>query len=133
MAKQAINPDSLFDSLQYGFSQIVISQGRRQVHISGQVAWDANGDLVGGDDLRAQTFAAFRNLDTAIQAAGGTLRDIVSLRIYIVERVMAQSAPVSEALRTFFPDDPPASTWIGVRTLAREAFLIEIEALAVLD
>ncbi|NLX08842.1 MAG: RidA family protein [Chloroflexi bacterium] len=133
MAKQAINPDSLFDSLQFGFSQIVISQGRRQVHISGQVAWDANGDLVGGDDLRAQTFEAFRNLDTAIRAAGGTLRDIVSLRIYIVERVMAQSAPVSEALRTFFPDDPPASTWIGVRTLAREAFLIEIEALAVLD
>ena len=133
MTKHAINPDTLFDSLQYGFSQIVVSQGRRQVHISGQVAWDANGDLVGGDDLHAQTFEAFRNLEKAIRAAGGTLKDIVSLRIYIVERVMAQSAPVSEALQAFFPDDPPASTWIGVRTLAREAFLIEIEALAVLD
>lgn len=101
--------------------------------ISGQVGWDADQQIVGPGDLGVQTKRAFRNLDIAIQSVGGTLDDILSLRIYIVASVMDDTAPIREALHTFFPSSPPTATWIGVPRLANESFLIEIEALAVLD
>lgn len=133
MPKETINPDSLFNSLQYGFSQIVVSQGAKTVYLSGQVAWDEKGEIIGKGDLRTQTDAAFRNLERALSEAGAALKDVVSLRIYIVQSVMPQSKPVSEALKQFFPDSPPASTWIGVQGLANEDFLIEVEAVAVIE
>jgi enamine deaminase RidA (YjgF/YER057c/UK114 family) len=133
MSKHVINPPELFNSLQYGFSQIVVSTGTRQVHISGQVAWDANEQIVGKGDLAAQTIQSFKNLDLAMQKAGGTLADIISLRIYISESVINETRPVREGLHQFFPDNPPASTWIGVPSLANDEFLIEIEAFAVLE
>ena len=131
MAKQALNPKTLFNSLQYGFSQIVVAEGTCTVHFSGQVAWDENQNIVGENDLRAQVWQSLRNVETAVTAAGATLNDIVTLRIYIVQSWMDQTAPVSEGLKEFFPENPPATTWIGVYGLARPEFLIEIEGTAV--
>jgi len=75
-----------------------------------------------------------RNLETAIEAAGGTLKDVVALRIYIVNYQAESATAVGTALREFFSTkNPPASTWIGVSALAVQKFLIEIEATAVLD
>jgi enamine deaminase RidA (YjgF/YER057c/UK114 family) len=130
MPKQVINPPELFNSVQYGFSQIAIGEGRRLVTISGQVGWDENERIV-GDDLRSQTMKAFSNLQIAISAAGGGMDDILSLRIYIVASVMDQSAAVGEALRSYFPSDPPTTNWIGVACLSDAEFLVEVEALAV--
>jgi 2-iminobutanoate/2-iminopropanoate deaminase len=132
--KEYINPPELFPSLPYGFSQIVASQGGRTVYLSGQVAWDEKQRIVGAGDLRAQTWQTFKNLETAMHAAGGNLSDIVSLRIYIVEEQMEESRHISEALRSFFAaEETPATTWIGVRSLANKDFLIEIEAVAVIE
>lgn len=133
MAKQALNPKTLFNSLQYGFSQIVVAQGQRTVYFSGQVAWDEHENIVGANDLRAQVWQSLRNVETAVTTARATLNDIVALRIYIVQSWMDQTAPVSEGLKEFFPENPPATTWIGVYELARPEFLIEIEGTAVLD
>ena len=134
MPKQHLNPDSLFPSLQYGFSQVVVTQGGRTVYLSGQTAWDANRQIVGGTDLGEQTRRALRNVQTAVEAAGGTLADVVSLRLYIVNPRPGDAEPVGAALREFFPGDkPPASTWLGVTALAVTDFLIEIEAIAVID
>ncbi|MCC6606298.1 MAG: RidA family protein [Anaerolineae bacterium] len=133
MAKQALNPKTLFNSLQYGFSQIVVAQSQRTVYFSGQVAWDEHENIVGANDLRAQVWQSLRNVKTAVTTAGATLNDIVTLRIYIVQSWMDQTAPVSEGLKEFFPENPPATTWIGVYGLARPEFLIEIEGTAVLD
>ena len=134
MSNQHINPDSLFPSLPHGFYQIVAASGRKLVFISGQTAWDARKNIVGGDNLLEQTRRALRNIKTAIEAAGGNLNDIVSLRIYVVN-YQAESGPaIGSALREFFSqENPPASTWIGVSALAAPEFLIEIEATAVLD
>lgn len=133
MAKTSLNPDSLFPSRQYGFSQIVVAEGRRTVYWSGQVAWDENQNIVGENDLRAQVWQSLRNVATAVTTAGSTLNDIVSLRIYIRHDWMDKTAPVSEGLKAFFPGgNPPAATWIGVQSLARPEFLIEIEGTAVL-
>ena len=134
MAKEYINPPELFPSLQYGFSQVVSSPAGRLVFLSGQVAWDREQRIVGPGDLRAQTWQALRNVETAVAAAGGGLTDVVSLRIYILEEKLAESGVITEALKAFFPEEQvPATTWIGVRALANEAFLIEVEAIAIVE
>ncbi len=134
MPKEYINPNSLFPSLPHGFCQIVIASGKKMVFISGQTAWDARKNIVGGDSVLEQARQAFRNLEKAMETAGGTLRDIVALRIYVVDYQAESGTAVGTALREFFsPENPPASTWIGVSVLADPEFLIEIEATAVLD
>ena len=134
MPKEYINPDSLFPSLPHGFSQAVMASGRKMVFISGQTAWDKRKNVVGGDNLLEQTREALRNVKTAIEASGGALNDLVSLRIYIVNYQAESARAVGSALREFFSSqNPPASTWIGVSALADPEFLIEIEATAVLD
>lgn len=134
MPKEYINPKELFPSLQYGFSQIVTSTGSKTVYLSGQVGWNESQEIVGPNDLRAQTWQTFKNIETAMKAAGGTLADVVSMRIYIVETHLAESHHVKEGLQAFFPEtQAPATTWIGVKALANEEFLIEIEAIGVLE
>jgi 2-iminobutanoate/2-iminopropanoate deaminase len=104
VSKEYINPKELFPSVQYGFSQIVTSQGQgKMVFWSGQVGWNEQQEIVGRDDLRAQTWQAFRNIETAIKAVGGILTDIVSMRIYIVEEKLEESHHIKEALKEFFP------------------------------
>ncbi|MBI1764685.1 MAG: RidA family protein [Acidobacteria bacterium] len=134
MSKQHLNPATLFPSLPSGFSQAVVTTPGRIVFLSGQTAWDANKQIVGGNDLGAQTRQALQNVRLGVEAAGGALADVVSLRLYIVNPQPGDTGQVGEALREFFPTDkPPASTWIGVTSLAVPEFLVEIEAIAVLD
>ena len=104
------------------------------VFISGQTAWNERENIVGGDSVLEQARQAFRNLEKAIEAAGGTLKDIVALRIYVVDYQAECGTAVGAILReTFSPQNPPASTWIGVSALADPEFLIEIEATAALE
>src|ERR1051326_6666188 len=134
MPKEHISPDTLFSSLPNGFSQVVVASGKKMVFISGQTAWDAQKNIVGGNNLLEQAKQALRNLATAMKAAGGAINDVVALRIYIVNYQADSASAVSSALREYFsPENPPASTWIGVSALAVPEFLIEIEATAVLD
>jgi len=134
MPKEYINPNNLFQSLPYGFSQVVVATGKRMVFISGQTAWDEGKNIVGRDRVLEQARQAFRNLEKAMETAGGTLKDIVALRIYVVDYQAECGTAVGTALREVFSSqNPPASTWIGVSALADPEFLIEIEATAVLD
>ena len=134
MPKEYLNPDSLFPSLELGFSQIVVASGRKTVYLSGQTAWDANKQIVGRNNLAAQAKQTLRNVQTAVEAAGGRLSDVVALRIYIVDYQPEKADAIGNALREFFPiESRPASTWIGVQCLAVPDFLIEIEATAVLE
>ena len=104
------------------------------VFISGQTAWDGRKKIVGEENLLEQTRQALRNVAVAMEAAGGTLEDVVALRIYIVNYQAESAGAVGSVLREFFSaSNPPASTWIGVSALAVPEFLIEIEAAAVLD
>jgi enamine deaminase RidA (YjgF/YER057c/UK114 family) len=83
---------------------------------------------------KEQARQALRNVQAAVEAVGGTLADVVALRIYIVNYRPEQADAVGGALREFFPkEERPASTWIGVSALAVSDFLIEIEATAVLE
>ena len=134
MPKEYINPPSLFRSRDHGFSQAVAASGTRTLYVSGQTAWDANKQLVGGADLADQARQAFRNVRTVVEASGGTIGDVVSLRIYVVDYRPEKAETVGNALRESFRGSAkPATTWIGVVSLADPGFLIEIEAIAVLE
>ena len=133
MPRLSKNPQKLFNSLQYGFSQITMAEGRRIVTFSGQVGWNEKGENIDAGDLGAQAMQAFSNLKIAVEATGGALNDVLSLRMYIVAEYMPVWAPAREAMRATFPhDNPPTLTLIGVSCLATPDMLIEIEALAVL-
>ena len=133
MPKEYVNPPSLFPSQDNGFSQAVAASGTRTLYVSGQTAWDANRQLV-GTGLADQAKQALRNVQTAVEASGGTVDDVVSLRIYIVDYRPEKAEAVGSALRDCFSGrGKPATTWIGVGSLADPGFLIEIEATAVLD
>src|SRR6476659_8101396 len=103
MPKEYVNPNSIFPSVQHGFSQAVVASGKKMVFISGQTAWDIRKKIVGGDNLLGQARQALRNVQAVIEATGGTLKDIVSLRIYIVNYQPENAEAVSIALREFFP------------------------------
>jgi enamine deaminase RidA (YjgF/YER057c/UK114 family) len=134
VTKEYINPPALFRSQDHGFSQAVAASGKRTLYLSGQTAWDARKQLVGGVDLAAQARQALLNVRTAVEAAGGTIEDVVSLRIYIVDYKPAKAEAVGNALRMCFPGPAkPATTWVGVASLADPGFLIEVEATAVID
>ena len=134
MTRRPINPPSVFRSLEHGFSQAVVASGKRTLYVSGQTGWDAEKRLVGGADLEAQALQALANLQAIVEAAGGTLADVVALRIYVVDYRPEKAPAVAGALRRFFTGEvKPASTWIGVAALADPAFLIEVEATAVFD
>lgn len=134
MPKEHINPQTLFPSLPNGFSQIVTARGGKTVYISGQTAWDAEKRIVGGHRLGEQARQALRNLQTAVEAAGGTIDDVVALRIYVVGYKPEDADAIGCALREFFSAErPPASTWLGISSLAVADFLIEIEATAVIE
>jgi enamine deaminase RidA (YjgF/YER057c/UK114 family) len=134
MPKEYINPPSLFRSQDHGFSQAVAASGTRTLYVSGQTAWDAGKRLVGGIDLANQARQAFRNVQTVVEASGGTINDVVSLRLYVVDYTPEKAEAVGNALREFFGGPAkPATTWIGIVSLADPAFLIEVEATAVLE
>jgi enamine deaminase RidA (YjgF/YER057c/UK114 family) len=126
------NPDELFNSVQYGFSQAVAASGTRIIAISGQVAWNAGQELIGRGDLHLETMKALENLQIALRSVRAELSDVIALRLYIVDYKREESEGISRALKAYFAEgEAPTATWIGVTCLANPDFRIEIEATAV--
>lgn len=116
------------------FSQVVAASGRRTIYTAGQVSIDERGALVGPGDLAAQTAQVMRNVGLALAAAGAGYADIVKITTYVVNYRPEDRAVIGKARAPFFADaTPPASTLVGVAALALPEWLVEIEAVAVLD
>ena len=127
-----IRPDGLANNPAY--TQVVASRGARTIHVSGQVAIDAAGELVGPGDLAAQTEQVMVNLRTALEAAGVSFGDVVKIVVYVVDYQPEHRAVIGEVRgRYLSAANPPASTLVGVTALAAPEYLIEIEAVAVGD
>ncbi|GLZ11929.1 enamine deaminase RidA [Actinomadura sp. NBRC 104425] len=125
----AINPPTLAPGPGYSHVISVDTPGRLVV-ISGQIALDADGALVGPGDLRAQTRQVFTNLHTALTAAGADWRHVIKLGYFL--RDASQVAVVREVRNEMLPPGiAPASTLVEVSRLVRDDLLIEVEALAV--
>jgi reactive intermediate/imine deaminase len=124
-----INPEAVHHPT--GYTHIVEVTAGRPVYISGQVALDPTGALVGPGDIRAQARQVFDNLQAALQAVGAGFEHVVKLTYYLVD---ATQLPVVREIRDQYVNtqQPPASTAVEVQRLVRDDLLIEVEAVAVI-
>jgi enamine deaminase RidA (YjgF/YER057c/UK114 family) len=115
-----------------GYSHAVEITAGKMIYISGQVALDVSGNIVGQGDYRAQIQQVFRNLKAALEAAGASFQNVVKLNYYIVDTVAASEFFAYREVRDQYVDtaNPPAATVVVIRRLFRPEFLIEIEAVA---
>jgi 2-iminobutanoate/2-iminopropanoate deaminase len=126
--RDTLNPPELFDSLQYGFSQAVaVREEAIRLVLSGQVATDQQ-ERTTRTDLAGQLEVTFDNIERLLSAAGAGLEAVTMLRIYLIEDVKDELHAVATELRRRFPYRPPASSWVLVAGLAREDWLVEVEA-----
>jgi enamine deaminase RidA (YjgF/YER057c/UK114 family) len=95
--------------------------------VSGAVAWDEHGRVVGKGDVRAQARQAFENLKKVYAQAGATLNDIVKLNVYLTDR--SQRLTLVEVRREYLSHQPPSTT-VVVAGLVEEDLLVEIDAIA---
>jgi enamine deaminase RidA (YjgF/YER057c/UK114 family) len=114
-----------------GYSHAVVATGRL-VAIAGQVAMDEQGELVGEGDAAAQAERVFENLRLALAAAGASFADVVKFGVFTTD---ISILPAVREVRDRYVDtaNPPASTAVQVGALFRPGYLLEIEALAVVD
>jgi enamine deaminase RidA (YjgF/YER057c/UK114 family) len=134
MPVDVLNPDGLPKPDVY--RQVAIATGSRMVFLAGQVARDADGAPVGAGDLAAQVEQAFRNVATALDAAGGTFDDVAKLTVYVVdwapEKMAALGEGIGRASAALGIEAVRPVTLIGVAALAEPDLLVEVEATAVL-
>lgn len=128
------NPDTMFKPTA-GYSQVAEVKSGKLVYVAGQVPIDKEGELVAKDDFLGQAEQVFKNLQAAVEAAGGTCADIVKLNYYCVESVDPSLTIGIFAVRDRFVNvaEPPTSTFVVVKRLVRPEWLIEIEAVAVIN
>jgi 2-iminobutanoate/2-iminopropanoate deaminase len=106
------------------YSPAVVTTGTRLVHISGQVALNERGELVGAGDVEAQAIQALTNMKALVEAAGGTIKDIARIAFFVLDR--SHFAGVIAARRRLFSSPYPASTGLIVSGLLRQEWLAEI-------
>jgi enamine deaminase RidA (YjgF/YER057c/UK114 family) len=127
-----VEPDGLLHNST--FSQVAISSGSRTVYTSGQVAIDEDGNTVGIGDLAEQTRQAMSNLKLALEAAGASFKDVVKMTNFVAGYHPDQREVITGTKEPFYEGlTPPTSALIGVQALAKADWLIEIEAVAVLN
>ena len=131
--RTVIQPDTLFDSSQYNFSQVITAPASGTlVFLAGQAAMDLEGNPTGGS-YADQARQSLENVRLGLEAAGGTIADIVSIRVYVVDHTVELIGEIMPVFVEFFGDvAPPANTWIGVQALALPELKVEIEAHAVI-
>jgi enamine deaminase RidA (YjgF/YER057c/UK114 family) len=131
MKIERINSNSLYDSVPYGFSHATLHKETGLVHLAGQVAWDANCNMVGAGDVALQARQALANIRLVLAAVGCGPEDVVQLRTFVVNHSPDKLGPILQEIGAFYGNAIPApNTFLGVATLALPDFLVEIEAVA---
>ena len=113
-----------------GYSQVVEVRGGRTLYISGQIALDSSGQVVGSGDFTAQIRQVFANLKARLDEAGASFNDVVKLNFYLTD---ASDIQILRDVRDSYVnrEQPPASTLVIVKQLLRPELLIEVDAIAV--
>ncbi|MCC7107171.1 MAG: RidA family protein [Chloroflexi bacterium] len=101
------------------------------VYIAGQTSQDANGQVVGAGDFAAQATQVFENIKTALESVGANFSNLVRIMTYITDPRYRD--PLNEVRTKYLTSDLPTSTLLVVTGLANPAYLIEIDAIAVLE
>jgi enamine deaminase RidA (YjgF/YER057c/UK114 family) len=131
MAVELLNPDGLPTPESY--THVVTGIGGRLIFVAGQVAHDADGNLVGPGDLAAQARQSFANVGHCLAAAGARPEQVAKITIYVVGHRPEYLPHISAARIAIFGDHKPADTLLGVERLAEPGHLIEVDAIAIVD
>ena len=126
--KRVIAPKNLHRP--FGYAHAI--QIDKTLYISGQIPLDLDMNVVGKNDIAAQTEQVYGNLKSILEDVGGTMTNIVMLNIYCTD-LEAFDRHTRDLRKKYFGDYYPAITAVEVKRLYRPDFMIEVEAIAVLD
>ena len=126
---QLLRPSSLVQSPVFNHVA-VIPPGATQIHVGGQNAIDAEGNLIGADDVVAQVEQTMTNLRTALEAADATMADVVAMTVILADGVDLQAAYGTAARHLVAGDRAPLVTAAIVSGLAVPGVLVEVAAIA---
>ena len=126
--KRVIAPNNLHRP--FGYAHAI--QIDKTLYISGQIPLDMELNSVGQNDIAAQTEQVYGNLQKVLEGAGGTMKNIVMLNIYCTD-LEALDKHTRNVRKKYFGDYYPATTAVEVKRLYRPEYMIEVEAIAVLD
>jgi 2-iminobutanoate/2-iminopropanoate deaminase len=127
-------PDTVYALIMDGkamFPTAVSVEGKRMIFVSGQLAWDKDGNTVGKGDMRAQFEQVGTNLKNALEAAGASLEDVVKAVTYVTD--MDAFFECVDIRQKYFGPGWPTSTTFEVSRLAHPDMMIEIDMIAVVD
>lgn len=134
MSRRPVPTPELFRHVRNGtllYHHVIEARGGRTIYIAGQLARDREGRLVGKGDMGAQIRQVCENLRLALAAAGAEVRHLVKTSTYVTD--IEEFFKFIDVRNAFFGDDPPVSTTVEVRRLAGPDFLVEIDAIAVVE
>lgn len=114
-----------------GYTHVVEVTGGRTLYVSGQVALDQAGNLVGKGDFGAQVRQVFANLEAALASSGATFDDVVKITVFMTD--VSEIQVFREERNRHFTKELPASTLVEVAHLARPELMLEVEAVAVVE
>jgi len=127
MPKKVLQPKSLKFQPRPTFPYSPGARGGNMVFTAGQVAWDKTGNLIGINDVRAQTVQTLTNVEAVLKEGGAELSDVVKCNVYLKD--MKDFQIMNEEFAKLFPDNPPARTTVQT-PMAEPEMLVEIEAIA---
>jgi enamine deaminase RidA (YjgF/YER057c/UK114 family) len=128
LSKQYLNPETM--SRPTGYSHVV--KVGNTVYIAGQVSAGPDGSVVGKGDAEAQARQIWRNIEAAVKSVGGTLQNVVKTTTYVTN--IQHAAGVRKVREELFQgSNPPTSTLLVITGLASPDYMVEIEAIAVVD
>ena len=133
--REKIQPEGLHVVIRAGqpaYTHVVTVSGTgKMIFVAGQLARDANGNLIGKGDMRAQIQQVGENIKTCLEAAGATLADIVKTNTYVTD--YEEFAKHPDMRMRYFGPATPTSTTVQISRLADPDAMVEIEAIAVVD
>ena len=131
MTLECINPDGI--STPQTYSHVIIATGSRMVFVAGQVPEDGQGNLVGPGDMTAQARQVFANIGRALAAAGAEPRQVTKLTIFVANYRREHLAMIEAGRVALFGDHKPTDTLVGVAALTNPDYLLEVDAVAVIE
>lgn len=130
MAKETFNPEGMPPPVG-PYSNAVASASGRMVFIAGQVAYDAEGKVVGKGDVAAQTRQVMENIKAGLEAAGASFEHVVKVVNYITD--IDEFSKMAAVRREYLKEPHPVSTLVEVSGLMEPDLIIEIEAIAIVS
>ena len=131
MTLKCINPDDIPAPMTY--SHVVVATGSRFVFVAGQVAEDSQGNLIGAGDMTVQARQVFANIGRSLAAAGARPQQVTRLTIFVANYRREHLAMIEQGRIALFGDHKPTDALVGVAALSRPDYLLEVDAMAILD